>query len=387
MSCSNCSNGNGTPAGCRNNGNCGPEGCDKLQVTNWLGDIANPDNFEPYHFLEVRFKNSRKEFYFDNGLSLRQGDVVVVEAKMGHDVGVVSLTGDLVKIQMNRKNVIRAEKDFLKVVRIANQKDIDKWQKAISLETNTMIESRKLAKLQQLDIKISDVEFQGDHSKAIFYYTSESRVDFRDLVKDMAKNFGVRIEMKQIGMRQEASRLGGLGSCGRELCCSSWLSDMRSVSSSAARYQQLSLNPAKLAGQCGKLKCCLNYELDVYTEELKSFPDTEIPLKTKKGTATFQKMDIFRKKMWYAYEDEPYRFIEIPLEKVNEILEKNKKGKKVDSIEDLITVETPEVSKGFDLVGQANADKFDVKKKFKKKKKGKRNHQKNKNKRPSNGVN
>lgn len=363
MGCGGCATScdTGLPKGCKNNGLCSTNGCDKLHVFDWLAGMEMPDSYEQFTLVEVRFKNSRKEFFKNNeGLPLNIGDVVAVEASPGHDVGVVSLTGELVKVQMNKRNVLAGSPDVKKIHRIASQEDIDKWQEARKLEDDTMHRARKMAMDLKLSMKISDVEYQGDKSKAIFYYTAEERVDFRELIRVMADAFKVRIEMKQIGMRQEASRLGGIGSCGRELCCSTWLTDFRSVSTSAARYQQLALNPMKLAGQCGKLKCCLNYELDQYTEALKDFPDTELNLKTDKGKAFFQKMDIFKQLMWYSYAEEPSQFIELEVDRVKEIINLNKQGKKVPELRDFVNVEVkPAFS---NVVGQDSLTRFDKQK-------------------------
>ncbi|MCF8416672.1 MAG: hypothetical protein K9G40_10550, partial [Crocinitomicaceae bacterium] len=294
MGCSNCSSGGGTPRGCKNNGTCSSGGCNKLEVFDWLANIALPNGQTPYDIVEVRFKNSRKAFYRNaKGLSLHVGDVIVVEASPGFDVGVVSVKGELARIQVKKKAPGFKPMEARKITRVAAQEDIDKWINARSLEKEVMHKSRTLAVNLNLEMKISDVEYQGDLSKATFYYTAEGRVDFRQLIKDMADQFKIRVEMRQIGSRQEASRLGGIGSCGRELCCSTWLTDFRSVSTSAARYQQLSLNPQKLAGQCGKLKCCLNYELDMYLDTIRSFPKSEIRLFTEKGPAHHIKTDVF----------------------------------------------------------------------------------------------
>lgn len=374
MGCATCANNNGSPAGCKNNGSCGTDGCNKLTVFNWLSNMEVPNGQEPFNFVEVRFKNGRKDFYSNTDhLHLYDGDVIAVEASPGHDVGVVCLSGELVRLQMQKKGIFPQNQDIKKVYRKANEKDIEQWQEGRAKEADAMFQARGFANELGLKMKISDVEYQGDLTKAVFYYTAEERVDFRELIKKLADAFKTRIEMKQIGMRQEAGRLGGIGSCGRELCCSTWLTDFRSVSTSAARYQQLSLNPSKLAGQCGKLKCCLNYELDVYLDELKKFPDTRKNLKTKKGEAFFQKMDIFGNKLWYSYKDNPYEFIELSLDRVNEILELNKKGQEVSEIKDmkvLLEVETePEYA---NVVGQDDLTRFDNKGKGKKRRKGKR---------------
>jgi cell fate regulator YaaT (PSP1 superfamily) len=303
---------NGVPAGCNNNGSCGTsDGCNKLTVFDWLGNMNLPEGQSQFDIVEVRFKNSRKEFFRNlNNLSLSVGEVIAVEASPGHDIGTVSLTGELVKLQLKKRNVNFDSEEIKKVYRKAKQSDIDKWKEAQALETNTMFSARTIALKLGLEMKLSDVEFQGDKSKAIFYYTADARVDFRELIKVLADEFKVRVEMRQIGARQEASRLGGLGACGRELCCSTWLTDFRTVSTSAARYQQLSLNPLKLAGQCGKLKCCLNYELDSYIDALKEFPDMDgKKLLTKKGEAFLQKTDIFGRMMWFSYRHDPGVFI------------------------------------------------------------------------------
>jgi len=372
MGCASCANNKtGVPRGCRNNGTCGTSGCNKLTVFNWLANMEVPHQKDRFYYVEVRFKNGRKEFYqYDSEIQLFDGDIVVVEANPGHDVGVVSLSGELVRLQMQKKGIYHLAKDLKKVYRIANQKDIEDWQVGRTRETETMLKARKLALEFGLKMKISDVEYQGDLSKAVFYYTADERVDFRELIKKMAQVFKIRIEMKQIGVRQEAGRVGGIGSCGRELCCSTWLTDFRSVATSAARYQQLSLNPTKLAGQCGKLKCCLNYELDVYMEELKKFPDTKKKLKTKKGNAFFQKMDIFANKMWYSYQDNPYEFIEISLERVNEIIAVNVKGDLVEEL--LISSEMVEVEPDYaNVVGQDSLTRFDSKGRKKRRKREK----------------
>jgi len=270
MECQSCSSGKGTPKGCGSNGSCGTSGCNKLEVYDWLGNMELPSGQPQFDMIEVQFKSTRKGFFRRGVINVIKGDVVAVEANSGHDIGVVSLTGELVRMQMKKKKVLTNSDSIRKIYRKAQQADLDKWIKARELEHPTMIKARKFAGELDLNMKISDVEYQADNTKATFYYTAEDRVDFRELIKKMADEFKIRVEMKQIGVRQEAGRLGGIGSCGRELCCSTWLTDFRSVSTSAARYQQLALNPAKLAGQCGKLKCCLNYELDSYLDALKS---------------------------------------------------------------------------------------------------------------------
>ena len=336
MGCSSCSTGkDGQPRGCKNNGTCGTDGCNKLTVFDWLSNMSLPNGHEPFDCVEVRFKNSRKEFFRNKeNLTLSIGDVVATESSPGHDVGVVTLVGELVKVQMKKKKVDFKDENLPKIYRKASQKDIDIWQAARDREAAVQKKSRELAISLQLQMKISDVEFQGDGSKATFYYTAEERVDFRQLIKDMARAFSTRIEMRQIGYRQEAARLGGIGSCGRELCCSTWLTDFRSVNTASARYQQLSLNPQKLAGQCGKLKCCLNYELGTYLEALKYIPRKEIKIKTKKGIAVCQKVDIFKRRLWYSYLDHPIDWHELDAKIANNLIETNKKGSTISSLEE-----------------------------------------------------
>ena len=334
MACSNCSSDGGVPKGCKSNGSCGTGGCGKLPVFDWLANMELPSTNQPFDWVEVRFKNGRKEFYNNaNGLPLQLGDAVAVEAHSGHDVGNVSITGELVKLQMNKKNFkIEDQESVLKVYRKASEKDLETWASARGLEKDAMMRSRDVAQRLGLKMKISDVEYQGDGSKATFYYTADERVDFRQLIRELAQIFSVRIEMRQIGARQEAGRLGGIGSCGRELCCSTWLSDFRSVNTAAARYQQLSLNPQKLAGQCGKLKCCLNYELDSYMEAVKRFPSPSKKLKLAQGTAVFQKMDIFKEMLWYALDSDVTNWIPMKLDQVLEIVEANQRGEYPDDI-------------------------------------------------------
>ena len=375
MTCHSCSSIT-LPKGCKNNGLCGVSGCNKLNVVDWLWDVKPPSLENVFQGVEVRFKNARKEFYRnDREISLSIGDVVVVEAKEGYDIGVVSITGDLVKRQMKKKHGMIAAGQLPSIIRKASNTDIEKWEKHRCREADIMLKSRKLAMDQKLGMKISDVEYQGDTKKITFYYTADERIDFRDLVKELASAFKAKIEMKQIGMRQEAGMIGGIGSCGRELCCSTWLTDFKSVSTSAARYQQLALNPDKLAGQCGKLKCCLNYELDAYMEELKVFPSTNKKLKTKKGNAVFQKMDIFKKTMTYSYIEEAGSFIVLSLERVLEILEVNSTGEKVDELVSSSVVEIQSNDWG-DVVGQDSLTRFDRSGNRKKKRKFKKNRKK-----------
>ena len=362
MSCASCSSSEGTPRGCKNNGTCGTDSCNKLTVFDWLSNMQLPNGQEPFDVVEVRFKNSRKAFYRKGEIqNLSIGDLVATETQSGHDIGQVTLTGELVRFQMKKKKVKENSEEVLKIYRKASQKDIDVWQQARDREKIIQKRAREMAIFLNLEMKISDVEFQGDGSKATFYYTAEKRVDFRQLIKDMAQAFSIRIDMRQVGLRQEASRLGGIGSCGRELCCSTWLTDFRSVSTSAARYQQLSLNPQKLAGQCGKLKCCLNYELDSYRNALKAFPKTQTKLQTSKGVGVCQKIDIFKGYMWYAYKGDWINWHLLTTDQVKKIIELNKAKKTVLSLEDFsqeINVEAP--NKVFEnVVGQESLNRFD----------------------------
>lgn len=377
MGCTSCAPGtSGLPKGCRNNGNCGTDGCNKLSVFDWLANMELPSGMEPFDGVEVRFKNGRKHFYKNSEkLTLCIGDVVATEASPGHDIGIVSLTGELVRIQMKRKKEAMDVEALPKIYRKASQRDIDKWQQVRGREEEVQKRSREIALALGLKMKISDVEFQGDGSKVTFYYTAEERVDFRQLIKDYARAFNTRIEMKQVGFRQEAARLGGIGSCGRELCCSTWLTDFRSVNTSAARYQQLSLNPQKLAGQCGKLKCCLNYELDTYLEALDEFPKTDVKLLTEKGKAQCQKIDIFKGLMWFSYENEFMTWHELPVERVNEIIALNKEGKKVASLEQFTIEKKVDDADLFNnVVGQDSLTRFDKPKHNRKNRRKKKNN-------------
>ncbi len=337
MACTNCStktDSNGVPRGCQSKGTCGTDGCNKLAVFDWLSNMVYPNSDSVFDIVEVRFKNGRKDFYrYPEGVTMAMGDVVATESSPGHDIGIVSLVGELVKVQMKKKKA-DPDGEILKIYRKATQKDIDVWQEVRGKEEPVRMRAREIAISLNLEMKISDVEFQGDGSKATFYYTASERVDFRQLIKDFAREFSIRIEMKQVGFRQEAARLGGIGSCGRELCCSTWLTDFRSVNTAAARYQQLSLNPQKLAGQCGKLKCCLNFELDTYLEALKDMPDSDTKLLTVRGIAFCQKIDIFKGQMWFAYANNSANWYVLTTNQVKEILalnENNEKGCELES--------------------------------------------------------
>lgn len=306
---------------------CATGGCNKLNVFDWLSEMDGVG--ELYPIVEIRFKGGRKEFFRNHlGLDLTTGDAVVVEVPNGHHLGFVSLQGELVRLQMTRKNIKEDSEEVRGIYRIASEKDIEKFEEMRARELPTLFRARQIIDDLKLSMKLSDVEYQSDNTKATFYYSADERVDFRELIKVLASEFKVRVEMRQISLRQEASRLGGIGSCGRELCCATWIADFKSVSTSAARYQNLSLNPSKLSGQCGRLKCCLNYELDTYMDALRDIPNIEKPLFTEKGDAHLQKTDIFRRIMWFGYAQET-TWHPLSIDRVKMILELNKKGQKV----------------------------------------------------------
>ena len=382
MSCTSCSTKkDGVPNGCKSNGNCGTGGScgsgSKLAVFDWLSNMTLPSGEAPFNIYEIRFKNGRKHFFKNTkNLTLSMGDVVAVESSPGHDIGVVSLGGELVKVQMKKRNVSQDSEDVKKIFRKASQKDIDIWQSFRNKEQETQRRGREILGRLGLKMKLSDVEYQGDGKKATFYYTADERVDFRQLIRDLASAFSIRVEMKQVGLRQEAARLGGVGSCGRELCCSTWLTDFRKVNTAAARYQQLSLNPLKLAGQCGKLKCCLNFELDTYLDALKAFPKQDKVLKTENGDAVFVKMDIFKKALWYKYKDNNFKWFQLTLDQVNEIIELNKKNQDAAPLEDYESDAVTEIKADFEnVVGQDSLTRFDAPKQ----KKGRRKNNRNRN--------
>ncbi|WP_299523074.1 regulatory iron-sulfur-containing complex subunit RicT [uncultured Lutibacter sp.] len=363
MSCNSCSSDiNSVPKGCKSNGSCGTGDCDKLSVFDWLGNMALPTGQDPVNIVEVRFKNGRKHFYRNHeNLSISIGDIIAVEGNPGHDIGTVSLTGELIKVQLKRKGIENDSEEIKKIYRKASQKDIDIWTASRDKEYDTQFRGREILGRLGLKMKLSDVEYQGDGNKATFYYTAEERVDFRQLIRDFASTFNIRVEMKQVGLRQEAARLGGIGSCGRELCCSTWLTDLRNVNTSAARYQQLSLNPQKLAGQCGKLKCCLNYELDTYLDALSGFPRQDIELKTEKGNAFFIKMDIFKGLLWYTYKENRAKWFKLTLEQVQEIIALNKENELANSLEEYEADITEVVKAEFEnVVGQDSLTRFDT---------------------------
>jgi cell fate regulator YaaT (PSP1 superfamily) len=359
-----------TARGCPTNDTVGS--CAKLNVYDWLYDVKSTINTDDV--VEIRFKNTRKDYFRNvNGLTLKAGDMVAVEASPGHDIGMVSLIGDLVLKQMKRHKVTLVDGELRKIYRIAKPVDLQKWEEAIASEHETMLKARKIAEDLKLNMKIGDVEFQGDKTKAIFYYIADERVDFRQLIRLYADTFRIRIEMRQIGARQEAARIGGIGPCGRELCCSSWISNFVSVTTNAARYQEISLNPQKLAGQCGKLKCCLNYELDCYIDALKNFPSTNIQIETENGNYNYLKADIFKGIFWYVKENnQPCGMVSVSVEKVREIHQLNRSGKKIAQLtSDNIVVVEAEGHTYHNSVGLESIDRFDPASKNRRKKRHK----------------
>lgn len=351
--------------GCQNNGGCSSGGCNKMNVFDWLSNMDQP-NESRFDILEVRFKNGRKDFFRNtNDLEIYPGDPVVVDVPNGHHVGHVSLQGELVRLQMQKKKV-KNNDDIRSIYRLATQKDLEKFESVKKRENPTLFRTREIIDQLSLKMKLTDIEYQADNSKATFYYSADERVDFRELIKQLAAEFKIRVEMRQISLRQEASRLGGIGSCGRELCCSTWLSEFKSVSTSAARYQNLSLNPSKLSGQCGRLKCCLNYELETYMEALEHIPKVEKGLLTEKGEARLQKTDIFRKIMWFGYKNDN-AWIPLDTDRVVEIQKQNAEGKKPETL-------LEDTKGGLNNEFQSlNSDLEQMDKKFKKKSKSGQN--------------
>jgi len=339
------------------------EGCFKLHASDWLADYPDMTKSD---IFEIRFKNTRKSYYRNvYDIPLKQGDIVAVEASPGHDIGIVSLTGDMVARQIKRTGFSPLNGEFKKIYRKAKPYDIEKWQEAIALEHETMIRSRRIASEMGLNMKIGDVEYQGDKIKAIFYYIADERVDFRELIKVFAEQFRIKVEMKQIGARQEAGRIGGLGACGRELCCASWMSSFSSVSTNAARTQDISLNPQKLAGQCSKLKCCLAYELDSYIDARKSMPRLNGPLQALDGDYYLVSTDVLARTMSFStVQNAPVGNVVLSASRVREIMEMNRKGKKADTIlsEGASKPQTEEI--GFtNIIEQESITRFDKKKK------------------------
>jgi len=360
-------------AGCSSGGS-GSSGCNKMNTFDWLSDMDIPPAMR-FNIVEVRFKGGRKDYFRNiNHLDLYTGDMVVCEMTNGHHIGTVSLQGDLVRLQLKKKQ-LSVKDDFKSILRKASQKDLEKLTQAQARDLPAMYRTREIVRELKLNMKVSDVEFQSDNSKATFYYSSDERVDFRELIKILATEFRVRVEMRQINLRQEAGRLGGIGSCGRELCCSTWITDFKNIATSAARYQNLSLNPSKLSGQCGRLKCCLNYELETYMDALRDIPKVEQSLKTKKGDAVLQKTDIFRKIMWFGFSQEA-NWYPVAIPDVIKIMEMNKKGIIPESLEALEPQPTEDKTEkrseslNADLIGLDRKYSRDQPKKKKKKRKG-----------------
>jgi cell fate regulator YaaT (PSP1 superfamily) len=373
----------GKVGGCNNNGACGTGGCNKMNVFDWLSNMDMPQQ-DRFDVVEVRFKNGRKDFYRNTEhLNLTTGDAIIIEAPTGHHLGHVSMQGELVRLQMQKKKVANDE-EIKKVYRVATQKDFEKFEEIKKRDLPTLYRTREIIKQLKLNMKLSDVEFQADNTKATFFYSAEDRVDFRELIKLLATEFKVRVEMRQISLRQEAGRVGGIGVCGRELCCSTWLSDFKNVATSAARYQNLSLNPSKLSGQCGRLKCCLNYELETYMDALKGIPEVESPLLTERGEARLQKTDIFRRIMWFGFKEDN-NWYPLNIDRVNEILEMNREGKKPASLNaNEHEVKVPVATLNSDLASMDK--KFSDKTRGKKKKKNRnqdRTNNPNQNKNPN----
>ncbi len=370
----------GKVAGCDNNGACGTGGCNKMNVFDWLSNMDMPGN-SSFEIAEVRFKNGRKDFYRNTEkFDLTTGDAVVVEIPNGHHVGYVSMQGELVRLQMQKKKIAN-DHEIKKIYRLAHQKDLEKLEEVKKRELPTLYRTREVIREYKLQMKLSDVEYQADNTKATFFYSADDRVDFRELIKRLATEFRIKVEMRQISLRQEAGRLGGIGVCGRELCCSTWLSDFKNVATSAARYQNLSLNPSKLSGQCGRLKCCLNYELETYMDALQGIPKIEAPLLTEQGEARLQKTDIFRKIMWFGYSEEN-TWYPLNVDRVNEILEMNRAGKKPATLkEDMVAEKIPIQKLNSDLaqMDQKFRDKSNSKKKKKKRRHGRDNRNPNQN--------
>ncbi len=354
MGCTSC--GTGKPNGCKSNGGCSTGGCNRLNVYDWLADLPMDDRANACRILEVSFnQGSRKDFYRNNTANIfTKGDIIAVEGVSGFDVGTVNVTGELVRLQLKKKKVDENSPDIKRVLRLATDNDIAKWKETKLREKQVLIRSRAIARQLKVDLKMSEVEIQADARKATFYYIADERVDFRELIRIYATEFKVKVEMKQIGARQEAGKVGGIGSCGRELCCSTWLTDFKSVNTNAARYQNLSINQTKLSGQCGRLKCCLNYELDTYLDALQHFPDDADVIEVAKGRAFLVKKDIFRNLMWYTMADSTKHY-PLTIETVKKIKDQNSKGIKPEALEtvEIVSGKPKEVEPEFvDVVGQ-----------------------------------
>lgn len=354
MGCDSCST--GKPTGCKSNGGCSTGGCNRMNVHDWLANLPFSDPESSCKIVEVSFNNgSRKDFYRNNSFNFyEKGDTVALEGVNGFDVGCISITGELVRLQLKKKGIREDNLEIRKVLRLATDHDIEKWKETKSREKDVLIRSRAIARQLDIELKMAEVEIQADGRKATFFYIADERVDFRELIRIYASEFKVKVEMKQIGARQEAGKVGGIGSCGRELCCSTWLTDFKSVNTNAARYQNLSINQTKLSGQCGRLKCCLNYELDTYLDALQYFPEDADMLELSKGRAFLVKKDIFRNLMWYTMADSSKHY-PLSLETVKTIKAQNKEGIKPDFLEtvEVISGKQVEAEPDFvDVVGQ-----------------------------------
>jgi cell fate regulator YaaT (PSP1 superfamily) len=383
MACAGCGTGaEGKPSGCKSNGGCSTGGCNRLNVFDWLANIPLSDSLAPFDIIEISFNNgSRKDFYRNTTKQLLdKGEMVTVEGVSGFDIGQISLTGELVKLQMKKRRV-EDTPEVKKILRRATNEDLARMHDNKAREKDALIKARAIARSIGLEMKLAEVEIQADGRKATFFYTADDRVDFRELIKLYAGEFRVKVEMRQIGARQEAGKVGGIGSCGRELCCSTWLTDFKSVNTTAARYQNLSINQAKLSGQCGRLKCCLNYELDTYLDALREFPEDADSIETANGVATLQKRDIFKNLMWYSYGDSNKQY-PLTISRVKEIRQLNKQNIRPDDLKavEVVTSKTKEADLGFvDVVGQISLrslEKTSQKRKHKDKEKQKHKQQK-----------
>lgn len=395
MGCTTC--GTGKPSGCKSNGGCSTGGCNRLNVHDWLSNLPIDDAETSCKIIEVSFnQGSRIDFYRNNTLHFfTKGDIVAVEGVSGFDVGTVNVSGELVRMQLKKKRIDENTAEFKRILRLATDNDVAKWKETKARERQVLIRSRAIARQLNVDLKMTEVEIQADARKATFYYIADERVDFRELIRLYANEFKVKVEMKQIGARQEAGKIGGIGSCGRELCCSTWLTDFKSVNTNAARYQNLSINQTKLSGQCGRLKCCLNYELDTYLDALQYFPDDADVIEVAKGRAFLVKKDIFRNLMWYSMADSTKHY-PLSIETVKKIKDQNKQGIKPAALEtvEIVSDKPKEVEPEFvDVVGQIslkslekNSRKRDNTGKNRSRSKNK-NPQQNLQKQPSNNAN
>jgi cell fate regulator YaaT (PSP1 superfamily) len=387
MGCSNCGiSTNGKPGGCKSNGGCSSGGCNRLNVHDWLSNLPFSDPESGCRIIEVSFNNgSRKDFYRNTTTYLfDKGDLISVEGVSGFDVGAVTLTGESVRLQLKKKSLDENNPELKKILRKASDRDLEIMRQNKDREKGALVRARAISRQLNLDLKMSEVEIQADGRKATFYYIADDRVDFRELIKIFASEFRVKVEMKQIGARQEAAKVGGIGSCGRELCCSTWLTDFKSVNTTAARYQNLSINQTKLSGQCGRLKCCLNYELDTYLDALQGFPDNAETLRVAKGNALLIKKDIFRNLMWYVLPDSNKQY-PLTLERVKKIKLLNSQNTIPDALEpvEISTGKPKEEEHGFvDLVGQISLKSLDKSDRKKKPQSQRDNNNNNNNRRP-----